>query len=136
MTSPITKPEPIYIEIPDQRAFKAASIAGNYTIFVFAFASIFAVNTVPLVWYLIAAIVACALSIAGLFVAKKAQSNVRGKLRSEFNQQTGLTLPSTFDPQKLPSKAVPEKVLVVDGNGVAQQWTAARNGTFFRFAPA
>jgi hypothetical protein len=136
MTTPAITTEPIYIEVPAQRTYKAAYFVANYATLVFLMASMFMVSWVPLHVYLILAASVLALTTLSYLLVRKVRPVVREKLLSEFKQQTGLALPDTFDPQKLPRKAFTEKVLVTDENGSPVEWTAARNGTFFRFAPA
>ncbi|MET1155885.1 hypothetical protein, partial [Arthrobacter sp.] len=77
-----------------------------------------------------------ALTVLSLLLIRMITPVVRGKLLSEFQKQTGMILPETLDPQKLPKEAFAEKVSVVDEGGSTAEWTATRNGTIFRFAPA
>jgi hypothetical protein len=136
MTTPAINTEPIYIEVPEQRTYKTASFVANYATLAFLMASIFMATRVTLSVYLILAVSVLALTTLSYVLVRKVRPVVREKLLSEFQKQTGMTLPDTFDPQKLPGKAFPEKVSVTDPSGSPVEWTAARNGTFFRFAPA
>jgi hypothetical protein len=136
MTTPAINTEPIYIEVPAQRTYKAASFVADYALYAFLLVSIFMVSWVQVHVYLILGIAVVALIVLSQLLTKKTKRVVREKLLSEFKQQTGLTLPDMFDPQALPRKAFTEKISVVDENGSPVEWTAARNGTFFRFAPA
>jgi hypothetical protein len=136
MTTPDTKPEPIYIEVPEQRTHKIASFVANYAALAFLVATVFLVSRVTLPVYLMLSASVFALTVLSLLLIRMITPVVRGKLLSEFQKQTGMILPETFDPQKLPKEAFAEKVSVVDEGGSTAEWTAARNGTFFRFAPA
>ena len=136
MTTPDIKREPIYIEIPEQRAYKIASFVANYATLAFLLATVFLVSWVTLPVYLMLSASVFALTILSLLLIKRIKPVVRGKLLSELQQQTGMILPETFDPQKLPTEAFAEKVSVVDESGTTAEWTAACHGTCFRFAPA
>lgn len=136
MTTPTSTREPLYIEIAEQRKYTVSHFIANYVTLAFLFASMFFATKVPLTVYVGIAVAVLAVTIIGYRTVSLTRPLVKKKLSAEFNQQTGLTLPETFNPQALPKGAFSEKIFVTDQSGSTVEWKAARNGAFFRFAPA
>lgn len=132
MTTPATKAEPIYIEVPVERVFKFLFVASYASAVAFALAAVYLFKEMPPVFEFGVGIPVSVMMVLAYVLERK----IAKKLRSEFNEQTGLSLPKSFDPQMLPRKSFRTRVSLIDQSGSRIEWTAARNGNFFRFAPA
>jgi hypothetical protein len=131
MTTPATKTEPIYIEVPAQRVFKFIYVTSYAGVAAFALAAVYLFKDMPFLFeYGVGGAVALMLLLA--FVLER---KIDKKVRSEFKEQAGLSLPKSFDPQFLPRNSFRRRVVLLDQSDAEVEWTAARNGTFFRFAP-
>jgi hypothetical protein len=132
MTTPATKAEPIYIEVPVQHVFKFLYFASYTGALAFALAAVYLFKDMPFLFeYGVGGVVVSMLLLS--FVLER---KIDKKVRAEFKEQAGLNLPKSFDPQFLPRNSFRRRVVLLDQSGVEVEWTAARNGTFFRFAPA
>lgn len=135
-----TSTDPLYFEVPEQRLYSASRFFVNKAIYGFIFVSmIFSIGSFKypgvFVGYVIASVVTAAGILLSGFAVKRLRPVIKKKVVEEFTKNTGISLPADFNPLELPARTVPVTLSLVGANGTAEEWTAARNGTYFRFAP-
>lgn len=135
----ITSTSPLYFEVPEQRKYAVARFLANNAIYIFLVLTFFftlgSAYPAMFIGYIVLAVVTALGIVFGAIAANRLRPVIKAKVADEFTKSTGITLPTDFNPLELPARTVPVTLSLVDANGQAEEWTAARNGTYFRFSP-
>lgn len=136
----ITSTSPLYFEVPEQRVHAVARFLVNNLIYLFLVPSIFVPvwvgkSDTGIMWYLGLAALTALLLVLSAKTVSRLRPVIKSKVSEEFTKNTGIALPDDFNPFALPARAVPATISLIGTSGTEEEWTAARNGTYFRFAP-